>query len=154
MTWVTVQSHDIGDTFLGHLCLGKSFRCRKRGCDLFLRSKARASRSRLCVLVWDQSQERLQVVAALSSWRIKGFGGSSRRPRFEGKSSLFVAASIFAKVRQAHPRWGAKSCGGVLQKSFPWNAAHPGGEHLGALAGGAAFGEEAPATGAARTGLA
>ena len=40
-----------------------------------------------------------------------------------------------------------------LQKAFPGSAAHPGGEHVGALAGGVGFGEEAPAKGAARTGL-
>ena len=50
MTWVTVQSHDIGTLFLGIYALEKVFGV-EAGCNLFLRSRTRASRSRRCVVV-------------------------------------------------------------------------------------------------------
>jgi putative transposase len=84
---------------------------------------------------------------------VKALADRSRRPHPRGKKQRLVWRHRLDKVRRAHPSWGAKKLRRRLQKAFSWNAAHPGGEHVGALAGGVGFGEEAPAKGAARTGL-
>ena len=67
MTWVTVQSHDIGDTFSGIYALEKVFGV--GSADAICAYDQKQERVvRVCVwAVWDQSQERLQVVAALSA---------------------------------------------------------------------------------------
>ena len=85
---------------------------------------------------------------------LKALGNASRRPRHRGKMHRFIWRMRLCKLRQEHPRWGAKKLRRLLKRAFPPSPARSGGEHLGALAGGAAFGEEAQAPGAARTGIA
>ena len=68
------------------------------------------------------------------------------------KAEFGVARSVGQSAPKAS-ELGSKKVAAAVAKGFSWNAAHPGGEHVGALAGGVGFGEEAPAKGAARTGL-
>ena len=120
MTWVTVQSHDIGDTFPGIYALEKVFGV---GSADAICSCSQERERVVCVdvwSVWDQSQEWLQVVAALSGRRSKSFGGYVRVGRItEGKCTILFGECGCVQLRQEHPRWGAKKLRRLLQKAFP-----------------------------------
>jgi hypothetical protein len=154
MTWVTVQSYDIGDTFPGIYALEKVFGVGSAGA---ICSCAQEQERVVRVGVWwfwNQSQERLQVVAALSSRRTKSFGECVAPAAPPRENAPFCLANAVAQTAPGASALGSKKVATAAQKSFPSSPARSGGEHLGALAGGAAFGEEAQAPGAARTGLA
>ena len=154
MTWVTVQSHDIGDTFLGIYALEKVFGVGSAGA---ICSCAQEQERVVRVGVWsfwNQSQERLQMVAALSSWRTKSFGECVAPAAPPRENAPFYLANAVVQTAPGASALGSKKVATAAQKSFPPSPARSGGEHLGALAGGAAFGEEAQAPGAARTGIA
>ena len=153
MTWVTVQSHDIGDTFSGIYALERVFSV--GGADGICACDQKQERG-VCVCVcavWDQSQERLQVVAALSGRRSKGVGRSFASAASSREKAAFGVAASVGQSAPSASELGSKKVAAAVAKGFSWNAAHPGGEHVGALAGGVGFGEEAPAKGAAQTGL-
>ena len=154
MTWVTVQSHDIGDTFLGIYALEKVFGVGSAGgiCSC-AQEQERAVRVGVWSF-WNQSQERLQMVAALSSWRTKSFGGCVAPATPPRENAPFYLANAVVQTAPGASALGSKKIATAAEKSFPPSPARSGGEHLGALAGGAAFGEEAQAPGAARTGIA
>ena len=119
MTWVTVQSHDIGDTFSGIYALERVFGV--GGADAICACDQKQERG-VCVCVcavWDQSQERLQVVAALSGRRSKGVGRSFASAASSRKKQRLVWRHRLDKVRRAHPSWGAKKLRRRLQKAFP-----------------------------------
>src|SRR5262252_1798891 len=74
MTWVTVQSHDIGDTFSGIYALESVFGVGGAGA-ICSGGEEQERTVRVGVWsVWDQSQDWLQVVAALSKRRSKSIG--------------------------------------------------------------------------------
>ena len=153
MTWVTVQSHDIGDTFSGIYALERVFGV--GGADAICACDQKQERG-VCVCVcavWDQSQERLQVVAALWGRRSKGVGRSFASAASSREKAAFGVAASVGQSAPSASELGSKKVAAAVAKGFSWNAAHPGAEHVGALAGGVGFGEEAPAKGAARTGL-
>jgi len=50
---------------------------------------------------------------------VKALGDASRRPRYGGKMHDFVWRMRLRKVRQEHPRWGAKKLRRLLQRAFP-----------------------------------
>jgi putative transposase len=49
---------------------------------------------------------------------VKVLGDASRRPRHRGKMHDFVWRMRLRKVRQEHPRWGAKKLRRLLQRAF------------------------------------
>ena len=68
MTWVTVQSNDIGDTFWGIYALERSFGV--GGADA-IGPRLQGKKGIVQLVVspfWGQSQERLQVAEAVSCW--------------------------------------------------------------------------------------
>jgi transposase-like protein len=85
---------------------------------------------------------------------LKALGNASRRAAPPRENAPFCLANAVAQTAPGASALGSKKVATAAQKSFPSSPARSGGEHLGALAGGAAFGEEAQAPGAARTGLA
>jgi putative transposase len=50
---------------------------------------------------------------------IKALADASRRPRHRGRMHHFVWRMRLRKVRQEHPRWGAKKLRRLLQRAFP-----------------------------------
>jgi putative transposase len=50
---------------------------------------------------------------------LKALGNGSRRPRHRGKMHHFVWRMRLRKVRQEHPRWGAKKLRRLLKRAFP-----------------------------------
>ncbi len=75
MTWVTVQTNDIGDTFLGIYALERSFGIGGASA-ICLRLQGKKGVVRVVVSwFWDQSQERLQMAQALSGEGSQGLGG-------------------------------------------------------------------------------
>ena len=94
------------------------------------------------------------MVAALSSWRTKSFGECVAPAAPPSENAPFYLANAVVQTAPGASALGSKKVATAAQKSFPLSPARSGGEHLGALAGGAAFGEEAQAPGAARTGIA
>ena len=153
MTWVTVQSHDIGDTFSGIYALERVFGV--GGADAICACDQKQERG-VCVCVcavWDQSQERLQVVAALSGRRSKGVGRSFASTASSREKAAFGVAGAVGQSAPSASELGSEKVAAAVAKGFSWKAAYPGGEHVGALACGVGFGEEAPAKGAARTAL-
>ena len=120
MTWVTVQSHDIGDTFPGIYALEKVFSVGSAGA---ICSCAQEQKRVVRVAVWsfwDQSQERLQVVAALSGWWSKSFGGcfaSAAPPR---ENAPFCLANAVVQSCARSIRAGEqKSCDVCCKRAFP-----------------------------------
>ena len=109
---------NIGDTFAGIYPLEKVFGVGKSGRDCsYSQERERVVR----VDVWsvcDQSQDWLQVAAALSPRRTQSFGGYVRRPHHRGKMHHIAWRMRLRALRQEHPRWGAKSCDGCC-KAFP-----------------------------------
>jgi hypothetical protein len=109
------------------------------------------------------SEARMRFVLAIKS-KSEAFAsvcarfGISRKSKGVGRSFASAASSrekaafgVAASVGQSAPsasELGSKKVAAAVAKGFSWNAAHPGGEHVGALAGGVGFGEEAPAKGA------
>ncbi len=154
MTWVTVQSHDIGDTFLGIYALEKVFGV--GGADAICSCGQEQERVvRVGVWsVWDQSQERLQVVAALSGRWSKSFGGWVATAASPRENARFLLADAFAQDAPGASALGSEKAAAAFAKSFFSSPTHSGGEHVGALAGGVAFSKEAASSGAARTALA
>jgi hypothetical protein len=72
----------------------------------------------------------------------------------EGKCTVLFGECGYANCARSIRAGEQKKVATAAQKSFPSSPARSGGEHLGALACGAAFGEEGQAPGAARTGVA
>src|SRR6267378_2504976 len=90
MTWVTVQTNDIGDTFLGIYALERSFGIGGASA-ICLRLQGKKGVVRVVVSwFWDQSQERLQMAQALSGEGSQGLGG-----RFVSAPLLCKSASLF-----------------------------------------------------------
>ena len=150
MTWVTVQSHDIGDTFPGIYALEKTFGV---GSANAICSWGQEQERVLRVAVWsfwDQSQERLQVVAALSGrgsqklWRMLRVARAT-----EGKCIILCGEDGCVRCARSI-RVGEQKVATLAATSFPWAKAPSGSEHAGALACGVAFGQEAAASGARR----
>ena len=50
---------------------------------------------------------------------LKALGNASRRPRHRGKMHRFVWRMRLRKLRQEHPRWGAKKLRRLLKRAFP-----------------------------------
>ena len=153
MTWVTVRSHDIGDTLLGIYALEEVFGV--GGADAICACDQKQGRG-VCVgvrAVWDQSQERLQVVAALSGRRSKSVGRSFASAAWSREKAAFGVAESVGQTAPKASQLGSKKVAAAIAKAFSWKIAHPGSEHVGALAGGVGFGEETQATSAAWTGL-
>src|SRR5262252_1597094 len=154
MTWVTLQSHDIGDTFPGIYALEKVFGVGSAGaiCSC-CQEQERVVRVGVWS-VWNQSQDRLQVVAALSGGRSQSFGGcfaSTAPPR---ENAPFSLANALDQAASGTSALGSKEVATAAAKSFSWDPAHSGGKHASALDGRVAFGEEAQAASTTRTALA
>jgi hypothetical protein len=151
MTWVTVQSHDIGDTFPGIYALEKTFSV---GSASAICSCGQEQERVIRVAVWsfwDQSQERLQVVGALSGRGSQSFGGCFASAAPPKENASFCVANAVAQSATGASSLGSKKVATIAATSFSRAEAASGGEHVGALACGVAFGEEAAAPGAART---
>jgi hypothetical protein len=149
-----VQSHDIGDTFLGIYALEKAFGARRAWAICSCRQEQERF---VCVGVWsfrNQSQDRLQVAAALSGRRVKSFGGCVASAALPRENASFCLANTVAQSAAGAPALGSKKVAPAAAKSFSSSLLCSGGEHVGALAGGAAFGKEAQAKGAAWSGVA
>ena len=119
MTWVTVQSHDIGDTFLGIYALEKVFGV---GSADAICSRAQEKERIVRFVVssfWNQSQERLQMWQRYRAGGLKALGNASRRPRHRGKMHRSFWRMRLCKLRQEHPRWGAKKLRRLLKRAFP-----------------------------------
>ena len=154
MTWVTLQSHDIGDTFAGIYALEKVFGVGRAGA-ICSYSQERERVVRVDVWsVWDQSQDWLQVAAALSPRRTKSFGGCVASATSPRENAPYCLANAFACAAPGASALGSKKVATAVAKSFSSSPPPSGSEHVGALAGGVALGEEATATGAAGTGVA
>ena len=50
---------------------------------------------------------------------LKALGNASRRPRHRGKMHRFIWRMRLCKLRQEHPRWGAKKLRRLLKRAFP-----------------------------------
>ena len=130
MTWVTVQSHDIGDTFPGIYALEKVFGVGAR-VRLVLALRTRAIVRVVVWSFWDQSQERLQWWQRYRAGGVKALGMRASAAS-RGKSIVLFGDAV-GQSAPARPRWGAKKLRRLLKELSP--AARSGGEHLGALAG-------------------
>src|SRR5471032_641062 len=134
MTWVTVPTNDIGDTFLGIYALERTFGVGGTAavCSC-LEGKGRVLHV-VVSSIWDQSQERLQVVEALSGG---GSQGIERRfasaPLLCKSASLFLARSFAPSPRSASAL-GPKEAASGAAKNISRNEARSGREHSGALA--------------------
>ena len=120
MTWVTVQSHDIGDTFPGIYALEKTFSV---GSASAICSCGQEQERVIRVAVWsfwDQSQERLQVVGALSGRGSQSFGGcfASAAPPKE-KCIILCGECGCAKCDRSILVGEQKSCDDCCNELFP-----------------------------------
>jgi hypothetical protein len=150
MTWVTVQSHDIGDTFLGIYALERVFGVGGAGAicswSQWQRRVVRVGVSSF----WDQSQDRLQVVEALFCRRSQSSGGCFATAPPPRENARLLLANAFAPSAPGASALGTQKIEATVGKSFSPSQAHSGREYSGALAFGVQFGEEAQATGASR----
>ena len=135
MTWVTVQTNDIGDTFLGIYALERVFGV---GGAEAVCPRLQGKKGVLHVVVssfWGQSQERLQVVEALSGGGSAGFEGCfASAPLLCKSASLFLARSFASSTRSASAL-GPKEAASGAAKNISWNEARSGSEHSGTMAG-------------------
>src|SRR5437870_4944235 len=96
MTWVTVQSHDIGDTFLGIYALERIFGVGGAGA---ICSRLQGQRRVVRVVVssvWDQSQDRLQMVETLSRRGSQSSGRCVAPAMLPRENASFFLAQTFA----------------------------------------------------------
>src|SRR6266536_565758 len=108
MTWVTVQTNDIGDTFLGIYALERSFGVGGAGA-ICLRVQGKKGVVRVVVsLVWDQPQERLQMAQALLCGGSQGIGGRFASASLLRKSASRFLARTFASSAQSASTLGPK----------------------------------------------
>ena len=134
MTWVTVQSNDIGDTFLGVYGLERSFSA--GGADAICpRLQGRRAIVELVVSsVWDQPQDWVQVAEAVSHWGSTGAGGLVASAWLLPKSvSLCLARTVDQSARSASAV-GSEEAAEHPAKDLSWGKTCSGGEHFGALA--------------------
>jgi hypothetical protein len=145
MTWVTVQSNDIGDTFWGIYALERSFGVGGAGAICF-RLQGKKGVVRVVVsAVWDQSQERLQVDRALSARGSTGHEGRFASAPLLCKSASGFLARSFAPSTRSTSAVGSKEAATGAAKNFSSSQAGSGGEHSGALAEAMQFGSQAQA---------
>src|SRR6266567_178123 len=126
MTWVTVQSHDIGDTFPGIYALEKVFGVGSAGAICSCgQEQERVVRVGVWSF-WNQSQERLQVVAALSSGRTKSFGECVAPAAPPRENAPFCLANAVAQTAPGASALGSNKVATAAQKSFPSSPARSG----------------------------
>src|SRR2546428_12570631 len=118
MTWVTVQTHDIGDTFLGIYALERAVGV--GGPEAICR-RVQGKRRVLGVVVWsfgNQSQERIQVAKALSGGGSQGSGGSFASALLLRKSASQFLARPVALPAPSTSAVGAKEAAGCAEKKI------------------------------------
>jgi hypothetical protein len=151
MTWVTVQSNDIGDTFPGIYALERSFGA--GGADA-IGPRLQGKKGIVQLVVWpfwDQSQERLQVAQAVSWWGSTGAGGPAASAWLLPKSvSLFLARTVGKSARSASAM-GSEKAAECPAKDFSRGKTCSGGKHFGALAEAKRFGAQTQEARSARS---
>src|SRR5205823_2349401 len=116
MTWVTIRTHDIGDTFLGIYALERVFVI--GGADAIC-TRLQGKKGVLRFIVpsfWDQSQERLQMAQTLSAGGSQGLGGCFAAASLLRKSVSHFLAGSFASSAQQASALGAKEAAAPVAK--------------------------------------
>jgi len=85
---------------------------------------------------------------------LKALADVSRRATSPRENAPYYLANAFGCATPGASALGSKKVATAVAKSFSSSPPPSGSEHVGALAGGAALGEEATATGTAGTGVA
>src|SRR5260370_38120710 len=112
MTWVTIQTHDIGDTFLGIYALERVFGI--GGADAIC-PRLQGKKGVLRFIVpsfWDQSQAWLQMAQTLSAGGRAGRWGCFAPASFLRKSgSHFLPGGFCSAAPHALPRGAQRNTG-------------------------------------------